>query len=773
MSIEINRTRSSTFLYLGLIVVTGFALRVMNYGDVFYNDLVIFPGYDPYYHMTRIFRVMSDWPTVPAFDPAMNFPYGAVIIWPPLFDFAIATLCLSVGLTPTDIYEVERLAAFTTPAIGALTAVPTYLLAEKILGKRGPALFASLFLMLTPAHIWYSALGFVDHHASVTLIQVTMFYFFLQAAEALEENKKTSVKLWWLGAAAICLTTGMLVWNGYIFYVAILDLFLLILLLLDGRWPGSQLPTLLWGTHLTAAFLLAPFVFATVSAGGGPFAAITLSWFHIGAIGGAGLFGLLYKGYFSSTVRSLSPALRVAGLALIIALIATPPLILIDTIKEGLGWVFTKDPFMSQVSESQPIFIYNGQFDLAATINGITIFIFLAPIMMILAMVEPLKDRWDRRKRLFLLLWVGALFLVTLKQRRFAEAFSPAQAILIACFIPIFINSFMEHSFFSRLRAKSVRRISWAIICSLVIVSLWPFLSNKVIEKMTAVAEPPPATRTYTELLEFRKFLFPDKPKENGKVVTIEYGVVNPWDFGHQIMYITGLPVVSNNFGLHIGIDSYNDWSFVFLTKEEKAAISILEKRRIKYVITNDSIFTAYAAMLAQGENVDNFYKTISSAKSIHFSYQPELIVSVLFRLQKLDGSARLVANQMGYSFTVPALTRFRLIFDKSIEKKKGQLKVFEFVKGARLMITGGAKEHVEVSYNFTTSNGGKKIYKQSLTTNSDGVARSIVPYPSDRPDLRFSSSYLISGKSGTTRLFVPEKAVQEGGLLSVDISSP
>ena len=63
--------------------------------------------------------------------------------------------------------------------------------------------------------------------------------------------------------------------------------------------------------------------------------------------------------------------------------------------------------------------------------------------------------------------------------------------------------------------------------------------------------------------------------------------------------------------------------------------------------MTNDNIFTAYAAMLAQGRKADKFYKTISSAKALHFSYKPELIKSMLFRLQKLDGSARSLANQI------------------------------------------------------------------------------------------------------------------------------
>ena len=157
---------------------------------------------------------------------------------------------------------------------------------------------------------------------------------------------------------------------------------------------------------------------------------------------------------------------------------------------------------------------------------------------MALVGVEPLEEKWDKRKRLFLLLWVGALVLVTLKQRRFAEAFAPAQAILIAAFIPIFIRSISEHSFFSKLKAGLVHRISWALIGALVIVSLWPFFSNKVSEKMTVAVDTPAAVKTYIELQEFRELAFPDKPKERGKVATAEYGVVNPWDFGHpNIVY--------------------------------------------------------------------------------------------------------------------------------------------------------------------------------------------------------------------------------------------
>jgi len=165
-----QRAVGSCLVVAGLCGVA-FVLRTTNAATVLVDGAVVFAENDPYYHMRRVFQVLHAWPRVPYFDPALDHPHGAPVIFPPLFDLAIATLARLGGLGTDDRLAVERLAAFVPPILGALTCVPLFLLARRVAGS-GAALLATALLALLPAHVWYCRRGFVDHHVAVTLLEV-------------------------------------------------------------------------------------------------------------------------------------------------------------------------------------------------------------------------------------------------------------------------------------------------------------------------------------------------------------------------------------------------------------------------------------------------------------------------------------------------------------------------------------------------------------------------------------------------------------------------
>ncbi|MBI4829683.1 MAG: hypothetical protein HY804_12905, partial [Nitrospinae bacterium] len=240
-----------------LVFLLAAALRGLNHAQVFDGgEGVVFPAYDAYYHLVRAFETMRNFPWVPLFDPGMNHPYGAPVIWPPLFDFLLAAVGIAAG-GPENADSVETALAWLIPFMGAATVFAVYWLIVQITGRRAEALAGAALLAATPAHILYSGVGYVDHHAAVTFLSTLMFALFLAAYRGSGPS---------LAGAALAMAAGLLTWNGFIVYVGILDVWLFCLLAVEGRRAGSRVPALWWTTHVAAALIVAPFAAAQAAA---------------------------------------------------------------------------------------------------------------------------------------------------------------------------------------------------------------------------------------------------------------------------------------------------------------------------------------------------------------------------------------------------------------------------------------------------------------------------------------------------------------------------
>src|SRR5690606_40394844 len=98
-------------IVLVLLCVLGFVLRTGNAATVFVGDAVVLAENDPYYHLRRVVLILADSPHVPLFDPWIDYPHGAPIVFAPLFDFALATLARLAGPGVGEHPAVARVAA--------------------------------------------------------------------------------------------------------------------------------------------------------------------------------------------------------------------------------------------------------------------------------------------------------------------------------------------------------------------------------------------------------------------------------------------------------------------------------------------------------------------------------------------------------------------------------------------------------------------------------------------------------------------------------------
>ena len=244
------------------------------------------------------------------------------------------------------------------------------------------------------------------------------------------------------------------------------------------------------------------------------------------------------------------------------------------------------------------------------------------------------------------------------------------------------------------------------------------------------------------------------------------FGAIGPWYLGHRILYLTGLPVVTNNFGSHIGADSYRDWSAFFFAAEEAEAVSLLRRRNVRYVFVDHDLDFAEAAMAALGLRADEFFVVRYVGDENAFTPLESYLETMAFRLAHLRGSERSFLDRQGALFMVPALDHFRLVHEHAREGPKISLKVYELVEGATLHIAGTPGERVELDYQ--SSSEPPLGYSKSLVVGEDGWARTIVPYPSDRPELSLAGSYRVRIGEVVTELRVPDAAVQGGLVITV-----
>lgn len=727
---------------LFLVFLLAAALRGLNHAQVFDGGAgVVFPAYDAYYHLVRAFETMRNFPWVPLSDPGMNHPYGAPVIWPPLFDFLLAAVGIAAG-GPENADSVETALAWLIPFMGAATVFPVYWLIVQITGRRAEALAGAALLAVTPAHILYSGVGYVDHHAAVTFLATLMFALFLAAYRGSGAC---------LGGAALAMAAGLLTWNGFILYVGILDAWLFWLLAVEGRRDGSRVPALWWTTHVAAALIVAPFAAAQVAAAGKALSGTMLSWFHVAMAGGAGLFGFAVD---KARPQGGELALTRFGALAAAAVFAGAALAWGGPLAEGAGWLFTTERFMSMVGESRPFLLFSVD-GFAFTCRWMSALWFVSPLVIAALAVQGFKRKpWDRGLAL-LVIAAASLFILSAAQRRFGEAYAPAMAAAMAITGGIWVRA---------AAGDIARRIRLALAIGLTLASFAGFHGAPV-RHLAAASHPFSVTGMddyYRRVINSFRRLSAAGAEQGGLMTTVT--------LGHMARYEAGAPVVANNFGSHIGEDSFRAWAAFFLSTRQASAAEILERRRIRYVAVDYETSSAASAAVILGEDHERLIRMTRHDDVVTTEPSARFLRSMWFRLSRELGARAVYPGGSGRgALTIPALTRFRLLVDSGEDHRPGDVKIFEFVRGARLLVRGGEPyETVSVTYSFTSTTGRARVWRDEARFDAEGAVVFRVPYSSQRPEFGHSAAYIIESAGAARRVMVPEEAARQGGTVTV-----
>jgi hypothetical protein len=388
--------------------------------------------------------------------------------------------------------------------------------------------------------------------------------------------------------------------------------------------------------------------------------------------------------------------------------------------------------------------------------SSATVLHLLFPVVWVAWMLRQRRNRFTDSPALLILVWSGGVFLLALGQRRFLEALAPAMAILVS---------------WSLLRLRRFSRpVTIAGVAAVMLLAFVPWHAGWIGGARRPGTDYDAAL--YESLDRFRREVLGQATRCSSPASPAEGpGAVNPWPLGHKILYVTGLPVVSNNFGTHIGADSYRDGSAFFAADNEEDAVELLRRRDIDYVFVDDDLESFRAAIQVLGLDERLYFRWVRRPDGRdEAEVQPAFLFSMFHRLIGPAGSEMTLPGAGGTPLVVPALDHFRLLMAPE-EDGRGRLRVFERVAGARLRIRGEPGERILIVYPMRDAAGRDRTYRKSVYADATGFAEAVVPYPSNRDDLGWSSAYRVIASDGLREVRVSEAAVREGG--SIVVSRP
>ena len=542
-------------------------LRFLTLGSMTRTGTLRLASMDDYGHLRRILATAADFPRVPAFDPYLHHPEGAVWIWPPGFDFGIAALARLCFGADAGIAEVTWLAALLPPLVGALSVWPLFVFTRNTLGA-AEGRWAAVFYALLPAAVVWASFGHADQHCVEALALILVLASFSRilcsasAASGVGAGDRVDIAL-----AALALFGAVVIWQGAVFMVPVvavagviarrplrtsasIGIAAVLVALLAWNYPGpltylsfgrfQPLFLALWAGLLVLAAV--PRWGLVLAGGGGVVAA--LSWPPVAA----GVRHLL---------SATSGGSLVAG-----GYDASP--------KEWLDLIFEYRPLFSE--------------GLARPVAELSGGLLAVPVMAIWWIHRAWRWPAERARLALPLVASFAVGAMAISQRRYVYYLAVVVAVALAAAIVQV--------------ARAVPRGRW-IAAALLIIALAPAAAP--LARQTNIA--PAAGEDIFWTLEALGALDPpgNEPFRLEAVAAGAVpGVLAPWSLGHLVTLLTGRPAVADNFGYGFERQS---WIYSAPPEADSEVARRLDEWNCRYLITADlgPVLGSYAEAAGHG----------------------------------------------------------------------------------------------------------------------------------------------------------------------------
>jgi dolichyl-diphosphooligosaccharide--protein glycosyltransferase len=766
-------------LFLALIMLFMLYVRIaLPWNSVFLDNLnyINFAADDAVYHMRLVENTIANYPARIFYDPFTHFPFGSSLHFGPLWTLLIATIAILLGArSPTDPI-VYMVGAYMPAVLGTLTAIPVYYIAKTLFGRR-TALLSLLILAVLPGQfLSRTVLGFADHHVAEIFFSTLTMAFYLIAIDILSLKREIKGIAFSL-LAGIAFAAYLLSWPGAVLFSLIIFIFTLIQSIVEN-YRGVKLDYLaLAGIPVFLIPLLAILPYFTPTTGWSRY-----SWFHV-AILALGAIAILLFNSISRAINkwNLNKHYYPLSIAILGAISLTSLFFasrdLFDSLL-GTFSVLTPAGGALTISEVQPMLWRGNQFTLALLWANFTFIFYFAVIAFILTLHRVAKY-WRASETLFAT-WNIIIIWATFSQNRFAYYSAINIAILAGYFWwKIFSWTGIEKLLEGRSElARNFKLSHGFAIAMFILTALYPAFSITIENRHSGGADldwinslmwlrnntPDPGLDYYGIYKE-------PNPGEFYDYSESAYGVMSWWDYGHIITYIAHRIPNANPF--QSGIIERN-WTGAapFLTAEnETEANRILDFLGARYVISDAAMasgkFWAIGTFAKKGnieECYSYYYQTIQTSQGPRQFYSQHAFDTMELRLHFFDGDRfDLASGKPEGNF----LTRYRLIYESPAiagtfaGNQIHYIKIFEYVKGARIKGEAPAGVEVNLSLNVTTNQGRSFIYKQQVLSN--GSFEFVVPYSNTGP--------ITNGTNFAVESFDPYKIEYEDKVIEVKVT--
>lgn len=801
------------------VILVAVLMRMLSYTSVTAHGGITFFGFDEYYHMRRILCTTYDFPHVLNFDSYLNYPYGFQIGWPPFFDLLGALLAKILGAGQPDLHTIEIAGAILPVILGVLTIIPFYIATEAIFDRK-TGLLAALIFAVMPAHIYVSQFGESGHHVAEALLATAAFASFILALKYAKEEsfslsslknisseKRLLKPLAFAGLSGLFLALFVFAWLGALGFVSFIVLYTFIQAVIDLK--DGKRSDYLFICSIVCLFATLLFTIP-LSAGyirpGLEMSAMYLSWFQPVYVF-CMIVATILLGGLSTYISKKELDWKYYPGVLILVLCASFLILRLFApgsyayVIEGINFFSGKGEYLGTISEAMPLFFTpQGQLSFAMVFGSFG-FCFLIALAAFFLLGLEWKGENSTPERVFFFLWVLFSAYLAFSQRRFVYQLAVNVSILTAYILLVFLHSFdfeaevrklvksrqkTENSSSSTLqtrketKAKTKSKLKtknvsepkkvqkpdyFKLVTSVVFIGLvfvpciW--IGNAFAQNAGSFD---PA---WKESLVWLKNSSPEtsyylQPSQNP-----EYGVLSWWDYGNWIVYIAQRPAISNNF--QTGVE---DSAHFFMTDSEQEAKAIMDKLKVKYVITDTLMSAANGKFSAisqiAGKNAGDYYDVQQqmTTSGLQESYQPKqaLFNLELCKLQMFDGSS---------------LGNLRLIHDSNVSKgednRDNAVKIFEYVTGAKLTGTASPNQPI-IATLFLISNTGRKFnYQNKAVADENGSFEITVPYSTEIAGNGVGAlsaySLNVGGKSTVTGIQVKESDILNGNTIKVKVS--
>lgn len=538
-----KRLISIEYIIIYSIIFLGFIIRVLPFIDGLQESPILFYQPDNNYYVRRVLTILNNFPTIPRADIFLSYPKLSEFPSPPFYSIFLAFLSYVFGLgSPTE-HTVELTTSLTTAFFGAMTALPVYLFAKKIIERRFIAIICALISVIVPLHYWYTNAFAGDHHAIEVFLALMGFYFL---GDFLEKKSLSNRFLY------IFYTTALfLVWQGAILYLGLMVIFVFFYGLIKKNW---QIFFDFGINNLVIAFAILLFNIIVP-----PFSEfVSYGRYSFFSAFSVLLISLLFLLLYFSINRNFLGGIIVLVLSGVIFWF------LKDEIYKGFLFFAKKEKGFISILEMKSILdikFWSGSINLEF-FRGLNYFYYvLFPPFLILFLI---RDR--RLSFVYTLFYIISFALLSYNQRRFGYIYGP--------FIVIAYCYLWDKTYFLKKGIIGIVLLLPVIVGFVEGVTLTRRLFDGIID--TNLRNAYFWIRNNTPLPSKNVFDWKTKP---------EYTVYAPWYQGYYLVHIAQRPVFTNNALLVSNQEGFIDSVKISITAEEEVFKSLLDKYNVKYIV--------------------------------------------------------------------------------------------------------------------------------------------------------------------------------------------